>query len=114
MYWRLDNTLLVAAPEAMLDWRSAAVLWATDDDSVVDVVVTTVVVAIIDNMTYIQYDVITWSLNELTYTKFRNIAGKYITYVNQVHAGQRLARAWFFEIAFVRNVSMSVCVPPRL
>ena len=30
--------------------------------------------------------------------------------LNQVHAGQRLACAWFFEIAFVCEVSMSVCV----
>ena len=30
--------------------------------------------------------------------------------VNQVHASQRLACAWFLEIAFVREVGMGVCV----
>jgi len=37
--------------------------------------------------------------------------------LNQVHAGQRLAHAWFLEIAFVHDVYMHVCVfvsAPRL
>ena len=38
--------------------------------------------------------------------------------LNQARAGQRPARAWFLDIAFVREVGMRVCVcvclPPRL
>ena len=30
--------------------------------------------------------------------------------LNQARAGRRPARAWFLEIAFVREVSMRVCV----
>ena len=30
--------------------------------------------------------------------------------LSQSHAGQRPARAWFLEIAFVREVGMSACV----
>ena len=30
--------------------------------------------------------------------------------LSQVHAGQRLARSWFLEIAFVHDVGMSACV----
>ena len=33
-----------------------------------------------------------------------------INFLNQARAGLRLARAWFLEIAFVREVSMCVCV----
>jgi len=31
--------------------------------------------------------------------------------LNQARASQRSAHDWFLEIAFVRNVSMHVCVP---
>ena len=31
-------------------------------------------------------------------------------FLNQARAGRRPARAWFLEIAFVREVSMRVCV----
>ena len=31
-------------------------------------------------------------------------------FLNQARAGLRPARAWFLEIAFVREVSMRVCV----
>ena len=31
-------------------------------------------------------------------------------FLNQARAGRRPARAWFLEIAFVREVSMHVCV----
>jgi len=33
-----------------------------------------------------------------------------ITLLNQARAGRRPARDWFFEIAFVRDVCMRVCV----
>ena len=32
---------------------------------------------------------------------------------NQVHIGQRPARTWFLEIAFVHDIGMSVCVCPQ-
>ena len=32
------------------------------------------------------------------------------TFLNQARAGRRPARAWFLRIAFVREVSMRVCV----
>jgi len=38
----------------------------------------------------------------------KNWVGKH--FLNQVRAGRRLAHAWFLEIAFVRDVSMHVCV----
>ena len=31
-------------------------------------------------------------------------------FLNQARASQRLARAWFLEIAFVREVGMRVCL----
>ena len=31
-------------------------------------------------------------------------------FLNQAHAGLQPAHAWFFEIAFVHEVGMSVCV----
>jgi len=31
-------------------------------------------------------------------------------FLNQAHAGWRLARNWFLEIAFVHDVCMHVCV----
>ena len=31
-------------------------------------------------------------------------------FLNQARAGHRPARAWFLEIAFVREVSMRVCM----
>ena len=34
-------------------------------------------------------------------------------FLNQVRAGLWPARSWFFEIAFVQEVSMCVCVRPR-
>ena len=33
--------------------------------------------------------------------------------LSQARAGQRLERAWFLKIAFVRDVGMHVCVRPR-
>jgi len=34
-------------------------------------------------------------------------------FLNQAHTGRRPARDWFLEIAFVRDVSMLVCVCVR-
>jgi len=34
--------------------------------------------------------------------------------LNQVHTDQKLVHVWFLEIAFVCNVCMCVCPPPRL
>ena len=38
------------------------------------------------------------------------ILGLLRQFLNQARAGRRPARAWFLEIAFVRGVSMRVCV----
>ena len=44
--------------------------------------------------------------------RFEIIAG-YNALLKQVHAGRRPACTWFLEIAFVREVGVCVCPPPR-
>ena len=45
--------------------------------------------------------------------KLAIICNSGIVFLSQVRVGQRLAHTWFLEIAFVREVSMRVCVCPR-
>ena len=43
-------------------------------------------------------------------TRILSNINDYIMFLNQARAGRRPARAWFLRIAFVREVSMRVCV----